>query len=81
MMRLAATNAAPPHLACPLGDGLVSQPQALTDLWRWRGTLKMGKAQQRHSRMADDQGQHDPAKATGADGRLRLEASGSHRAC
>ena len=29
----------PPHLACPLGDGLVSQSQALTDPWRWRRDL------------------------------------------
>ena len=30
------TSYHPDHLACPLGDRLVSEPQALTDLWCWR---------------------------------------------
>ena len=67
----------PDHLACPLGDGLVSQPQALTDLWRWRRHAQDGQGPATAiPGWRDDQGQHDPAKATGADGAL---AAGSQR--
>ena len=63
--------------ACPLGDGLVSQPQALTDLWRWRRDAQDGQGPATAiPGWRDDQGQHDPAKATGADGAL---AAGSQR--
>ena len=74
------------HLACPLGDGLVSQPQALTDprfhedrlCGVGAGTLRKGKAQQRlvqggvTTRVSTIQ--RSPLVLTQ---RLRLEASGS----
>ena len=67
----------PDHLACPLGDGLVSQSQALTDPWRWRRDAQDGQGPATAiPGWRDDQGQHDPAKATGADGAL---AAGSQR--
>ena len=52
----------PDHLACPLGDGLVSQAQALTDLGRWRRHAQDGQGPAtRRPRRRDNQGQNDPA--------------------
>ena len=76
----------PDHLACPLGDGLVSQPQAFTDprfhedrlCGVGAGTLKTGKAQQRvvHGgvRTRVRTIQRSPLVLTEC---LRLEANGS----
>ena len=55
----------PDHLACPLGDGLVPQPQALTDLWRWRRHAQDGQGPAtRRPWRRDNQGQYDPAQST-----------------
>ena len=67
--------AAPPESSgVPTGRRSISPRRSLT-CGVGAGTLKMGKA--RHiPGWRDDQGQHDPAKATGADGAL---AAGSQR--